>query len=57
MRVKGRGVPAHGKSGAGDLLVTISVAVPKKLTKQQRNLVEQLATALNEGEEVEVASD
>jgi len=57
MRVKGRGVPAHGKSPSGDLLVTVSVAVPKKLTKHQRTLVEQLATALNDSDEVEVASD
>ncbi len=48
MRVKGRGVPASGKHAAGDLLVTVSVTVPKKLTKQQRGLVEQLASALNE---------
>jgi molecular chaperone DnaJ len=52
MRVKGRGVPASGKNPAGDLLVTVSVAVPKKLSKQQRVLVEQLASALNENEEV-----
>jgi DnaJ-class molecular chaperone len=51
MRVKGRGVPASGKHAAGDLLVTVSVSVPKKLTKQQRGLVEQLASALKEGEE------
>ena len=48
MRVKGRGVPASGKHAAGDLLVTVTVTVPKKLTKQQRALVEQLASALNE---------
>ena len=48
MRVKGRGVPASGKHAAGDLLVTVTVTVPKKLTKQQRGLVEQLASALNE---------
>ena len=53
MRVKGRGVPAHGKSAAGDLLVTLSFDVPKKLTKRQRTLVEQLAVALNEREEAE----
>jgi DnaJ-class molecular chaperone len=52
--VKGRGVPASGKNAAGDLLVTINVTVPKKLTKQQRGLVEQLANALNE---VETVSD
>jgi molecular chaperone DnaJ len=50
MRVKGRGVPASGKHAAGDLLVTVSVSVPKKLTKQQRGLVEQLASALKEGD-------
>lgn len=40
-RVKGRGVPA--KAGAGDLLVTIEVAVPTKLTAAQRKAVEELA--------------
>jgi len=53
MRVKGRGVPAGSKNVAGDLLVSVSVSVPKKLTKQQRGLVEQLANTLNE----EVTSD
>lgn len=48
MRVKGRGVPASGKHASGDLLVTVSVSVPKKLTKQQRALVEQLSSALSE---------
>jgi DnaJ-class molecular chaperone len=57
MRVKGRGVPAHAKAVAGDLLVTLAVDVPKKLNKRQRTLVEQLAVALNEREEAEVASD
>ena len=56
MRVKGRGVPAHGKNPAGDLFVTFNVSVPKKLTRQQRGLVEQLANALNENE-VESVSD
>ena len=41
-RVKGRGVPAHGKTAAGDLLVTVEVAVPKKLTDEQRAAVEEL---------------
>jgi molecular chaperone DnaJ len=52
MRVKGRGVPASGKNATGDLLVTISVSVPKKLNKRQRGLVEQLSAALDESEEV-----
>ena len=51
MRVKGRGVPASGHHGAGDLLVTIVVSVPTKLTRRQRQLAEQLADALGEVEE------
>jgi molecular chaperone DnaJ len=42
-RVKGRGVP-HGK-GTGDLLVTVEVAVPTKLTDAERRAVEELAAA------------
>jgi molecular chaperone DnaJ len=53
MRVRGRGVPAGGKHAAGDLLVSVNVVVPKKLNKEQRALVEKLATALHE----EVPSD
>ncbi len=48
MRVRGRGVPAAGKHAAGDLLVTVNVVLPKKLNKEQRGLVERLATAFNE---------
>jgi DnaJ-class molecular chaperone len=48
MRVRGQGVPAAGKHAAGDLLVTVNVTVPKKLNKEQRTLVEKLATALHE---------
>ncbi|MHB1905543.1 MAG: molecular chaperone DnaJ [Acidimicrobiales bacterium] len=51
MRVKGRGVPAGGHHGAGDLLVTIAVSLPTKLTRRQRQLAEQLAEALGEVEE------
>jgi molecular chaperone DnaJ len=45
-RVKGRGVP-HRK-GAGDLLVTTEVAVPAKLTPEQKDAVEALATTTTE---------
>jgi molecular chaperone DnaJ len=41
-RVRGRGVPAHGRTGAGDLLVTLSVAVPARLSRRERELLEQL---------------
>ena len=47
-RVKGRGVPGPGRSGPGDLLVTAEVAVPKKLTDEQRAAVEQYARASHE---------
>ena len=42
-RVKGRGVPGRGRAGAGDLLVTVEVVVPKKLTAEQRSAVEEFA--------------
>jgi molecular chaperone DnaJ len=48
MRVKGKGVPATGKHHAGDMLVTVQVDLPHKLTKHQKDLVEQLAASLGE---------
>ena len=42
-RVKGRGVPGGKKTHAGDLLVTVEVAVPEELTDEQRAAVEALA--------------
>ena len=47
-RVKGRGVPAQGRSGAGDLLVSTEITVPKKLTKEQKAAVEELARVSDE---------
>lgn len=40
-RVRGRGVPA--RSGPGDLLVTVEVVVPTRLTAAQRKAVEELS--------------
>ncbi len=45
-RVKGRGVPA--RKGPGDLLVTVEVAVPSKLSAAERKAVEALAAAGSE---------
>jgi molecular chaperone DnaJ len=42
LRVRGRGAPKQ-KGGTGDLLVHVEVAVPQKLTRQERELLEQLA--------------
>ena len=40
-RIKGKGAP-KGKGGHGDLLVTTSVEVPGKLSKEQKELLRQL---------------
>ena len=44
-RVKGKGVPAA--KGTGDLLVTVEVAVPAKLSSAERKAVEALQAASN----------
>ena len=46
LRVRGRGV--HGKGRSGDLLVTLEVAVPVKLTPAQRKVIESLAEEMDE---------
>jgi molecular chaperone DnaJ len=47
MRVRGKGMPdVTGRSGRGDLLVTVRVITPKKLSKEQKKLLEQLAAVL-----------
>jgi molecular chaperone DnaJ len=48
MRVRGRGVPASGTHAQGDLLVTVSITLPKKLSKDQRLMVEKLASSFGE---------
>lgn len=45
-RLKGRGMPDVSGRGKGDLLVTLKVVTPKKLTKEQKKLLEQLAATL-----------
>jgi molecular chaperone DnaJ len=47
-RVKGKGVPSEGSKPAGDLLVTVDVAVPAKLSSGERKAVEALAAAATE---------
>nr|BFF19983.1 hypothetical protein GCM10025730_35040 [Promicromonospora thailandica] len=49
LRLKGRGVQASG--GSGDLLVTVQVAVPQKLSKKARQALETFA-AESDGEDV-----
>ncbi len=46
LRVRGRGIAGKGRSG--DLLVTLEVAVPVKLTSAQRTVIETLAEEMAE---------
>ncbi len=43
MRLKGRGIPGRGKEAAGDLLYELKVLAPTDLTKEERDLMQQLA--------------
>ncbi|MDX9787224.1 MAG: DnaJ C-terminal domain-containing protein [Desulfobacterales bacterium] len=45
MRLPGQGLPKMKEGGYGDLYVQILVSLPKKLTKEQRELIEKLAAA------------
>jgi molecular chaperone DnaJ len=42
-RIKGKGAPK--RNGHGDLLVTVQVDVPGKLSKEQKQLLQQLKEA------------
>lgn len=42
-RLKGKGMPALGGRGRGDLFVSVTVITPTTLTREQRRLLEQLA--------------
>jgi molecular chaperone DnaJ len=48
LRLRGKGMPEVGGRGRGDLFVTVQVQTPKKLTREQRTLLTQLAKALPE---------
>jgi molecular chaperone DnaJ len=45
LRVKGKGAPKLKGSGRGDVLARVKLTVPKKLSKKQRELLEQLQNA------------
>jgi molecular chaperone DnaJ len=45
-RLRGRGMPDVAGRGRGDLFVTVKVITPKKLTREQKKLLEQLAGSL-----------
>jgi molecular chaperone DnaJ len=45
-RLRGKGMPSVSGRGRGDLHIVVEVATPKKLTKEQRHLLEQLARTM-----------
>jgi len=45
-KLRGKGMPNVSGRGQGDLHVVAAVAVPKKLTKEQRILIEELAKSM-----------
>jgi len=47
-RLRDQGIRHLNASGTGDLLVTVSVEVPKHLTEEQRSLLERYADTLGE---------
>ena len=48
-RLRGKGIPyLRSQDRRGDQFVTVSVEIPKALTKEQRELVEKLASSMNE---------
>ena len=48
VRVRGKGMPKFKSDIRGDLYVHVNVAIPKKLNKKQREMLEALATELGE---------
>jgi molecular chaperone DnaJ len=45
-KLRGKGMPNVGGRGRGDLYVSVRAAVPRKLNKEQKKLVEQLARTM-----------
>ncbi len=43
-RIKSKGIPSLNGRGRGDLFVTVNIITPTKLTREQKRLLEQLAT-------------
>ena len=46
LRLKSKGMPDVNGRGRGDLFATVQVQTPKKLTREQRKAIEELAKAL-----------
>jgi molecular chaperone DnaJ len=46
--LSGRGMPPLGRGRTGDLRIVVSVAIPRRLTKRQRELLQELNESLTE---------
>jgi molecular chaperone DnaJ len=56
LRLKGHGAPRLKGSGRGDLIARLRLTVPKKLSKKQKELLEEYARATREAPREEVFS-
>ena len=45
-KLRGKGMPSVSGRGRGDLYVIARIAVPKKLTRDQKHLLEELAKTM-----------
>jgi DnaJ-class molecular chaperone len=45
LRVRGRGAPKLKGAGRGDVLARVRITVPKRVSKRQRELLEELKKA------------
>jgi molecular chaperone DnaJ len=52
-RIRGKGMPNVGGRGTGDLHIIARAAVPKKLSKEQKQLLEQFRKTLPEDAAIE----
>ncbi|MGB8492556.1 MAG: DnaJ C-terminal domain-containing protein, partial [Bacteroidales bacterium] len=43
IKLKGKGFPVYKGKGFGDLYITYSIAIPRNLTKKQKDLFSELS--------------
>ena len=46
--LRGKGMPSIGRRGRGDQQVVLNVVIPRKLTRRQRELLEELRGSLTD---------
>jgi molecular chaperone DnaJ len=48
LTLRGKGMPALRRGRHGDLRVVVNVVIPRRLTSEQRDLLEQLTATMTE---------